>query len=619
MLYRRIGKKKYSIYAFDFETHNCKESINKKETSVWLGCLINDESKKNNEDSYFYSTEEFLQRLQDLSSRRRQHGKKRPTTNLLLYDYNLAFEWSFMLPVMLKMGFQYQETITEESEMCFNSVSTKSCSSVWQVQMKFSKSSGMIVIRDLAKIFGGGLAKVAKSFNLKTQKGTINYRKCRLHNYTPTKKEKYYCFNDCKILVEILQIMDNKDDKIFFNSASMATYASTLMIRTGYPKSLKPYASFRAEYPMLEAKENLFLRKGVEGGITYAPSKWQYVDIQAKILHIDAHQMHPTQAYFQLFPYGKGEYHKGKPTDFITKINCMRIKISYSGVKLHSIIKLIGNDFADDMEITIWDFELRTMYKCYYNLEVEYIDYYSYNIKRLTWRKFYSNNYKLRLKAKAEKDQYNILYYKLLNNSSYGKLLEKPHNEIIINYINEEGIIDSIVKGKAEGDIKANAKYTYLPVGSAIPAYSRCNLIETALTLNPEGDKVLYFDTDSIFILYDSEVKRVWESSIINKQDFLGGWAVEEFLTRAEFSAPKRYKTINEETGETTIKMAGINFNNEEFVYNDFNIDSDKYTIQRAFRVKGGTIVDVQLKKVDVQTKYKPIYEANKNKVYKMN
>lgn len=614
---RRLSRKKFDIYSFDFETHNDEESIAKRETSVWLGCIINENSKIEDPDSYIYSIEEFVDRLEQMSSRYRHHKQKRPCKNICLYDYNLSFEWSFILPELYRRGFKFKEIITEEDEYCFNSVSTRSCSSVWQVQLKFGKKSGTVLFRDLAKVFGGGLGKVAKSFGLETQKGSIDYRKNRLHDYVVTDEEREYCFKDCRILVEILMIMNDKQDKTFFKCASMATYATTKMIEKGY-KGYKPYKDFREEYPSLDQKEVLFLRDGVEGGITYAPPRWQYVDIQTPVLHIDAHQMHPSQAYFKLFPVGRGTYGVGKPKDMITKINCCRIMISYTGVILHSIIKLIGVDAIDNAIITVWDFEIATMMKCYKNLKIKFLDYYSYNIQRLPWRKFYSENYKKRLVAKKNNDTYNILYYKLLNNSSYGKLLEKPHNDIMINIVNSEGIITSLVEEKPKEQLKSNAKFTYLPVGSSIPAYSRCELIETAFKLDPSGLKVVYFDTDSIFIIYDEEVKRIWESGIINKNDFLGGWAQEEIISRAEFSAPKRYKTINQDTGETTIKMAGINFNIENDIdFESINIDHDKYIIQRAFRCKGGTIVDVQEKVVDVQKKYKQIYEDNQGKTFK--
>ena len=59
-------------------------------------------------------------------------------------------------------------------------------------------------------------------------------------------------------------------------------------------------------------------------------------------------------------------------------------------------------------------------------------------------------------------------------------------------------------------------------------------------------------------MLKDKETQRVWDEEI-SKVDYLGGWGLEEVLTRAQFTAPKRYKT--ECNGKTTIKAGGINFN----------------------------------------------------------
>lgn len=640
---RRLGRKKYDIYAFDIESHNDEESIAKMETSMWLGCFINEESKMEDESSYIYDMEEFLDRLEYLSTRTRKGLKntdKRPCKNICVYIYNLSFEWSFILPYMLKRGFKFNESISEEDEYCFNSVSTKSVSSVWQVQMKFSKNGGNVLLRDLAKIFGGGLGNVAKAFNLPTQKGEIDYRLNRLKyydeydyphyydihedrtRYEPTKEEKEYCFKDTRIIIDILLKEDAINDNVFFSVVSMASYSMKHLLQVGYPRKTKPYKEFRKEYPELNQKETDFLRAGVGGGITYAPSRWQFKDIKHKILHIDAHQMHPSQGYLHYFPYGEGTYHEGKPYPASNKIRCCHVRISYNRVKLHSIISLIGIDFIEDRELTVWDFEIPTMYKCYEGLEIEYIDYYEYNMKKLPWKNFYKENYIKRLEAKKNKDAYNTLRYKLLNNSSYGKLLEKPHNETYANIVNNEGIIDSDIIDKDIFHQEVNAKYTYLPVGSCIPAYSRVMLIETALLFGYE--KVLYFDTDSIFVLYDEETKRIWESDLINKEDFLGGWALEEISDRAQFTAPKRYKL--ETDGEVIIKAGGINFNKYieekskelgiekdkyEVDFDEINIISSVWQVQRAFRCKGGTIIDFQQKEISVPKKYESIYKNN--------
>lgn len=271
----------------DIESHNDDESIAKGETSMWLGCYLDENSKVDDEDSYFYDMDEFLDRLEQDSSPKIINGK-RPVKNICCYIYNLSFEWSFLIPYMEKRGFEFKRKIENDDEFVFNTISTKSCSSVWQVQMKFHKKSGIIYLRDLAKIFGGGLGKVAKAFGLETQKGEIDYRLNRLHRRKryATKKEKVYCFKDTRILIEILLEMSKRDDKDFWQSVSMASYSMRKLLKRGWPRATKPYQKYRELYPELSQEETDFLRKGVSGGITYAPENWQFKVINAKIGHV---------------------------------------------------------------------------------------------------------------------------------------------------------------------------------------------------------------------------------------------------------------------------------------------------------------------------------------------
>ena len=638
MIKARISRKNYEIYAMDIESHNDEESIAKKETSMWLGCMINDESKMEDESSYFYTMDEFLDRCESLTTRKRQRKGSRPCQNIAVFIYNLSFEWSFILPVLLQRGFTFSGDIDETSEKVFNSISTKSVSSVWQVKIKFQKKGGILLLRDLAKIYGGGLGNVAKAFKLPTQKGEIDYRLNRLHGWIPTSEEKEYCFNDTRIIIDILLEEINRGDKDFFKAVSMASYSMLKLLKKGFPKALKPYKEYRKLYPELGQEENEFVRNALSGGICYATKTWQFKEITQEILHIDGHQMHPSQIYLKAHPYGYGEYFTGKPTQFFKRINVCHIYVSYSDVKLHSIIKLIGRDFADGVELYVYDFEIPVMKECYIDLEIEYIDGYSYKARFLPWRNYVYENYNLRLKAKAEGDSYNTLRYKLLNNSgAYGKFVEKPHTEVFENYINSMGIIDSrITEKEYDNELKRyNAKYTYIPLGS-IPAWSRVELIKTALKFGWEN--VVYFDTDSIFCIYNEQTKKVLENEI-NLNDELGGWAVEEICKRAQFTAPKRYKLEVEENGKTrtTIKAGGINFDyykehtyEEEYAhylelgltkkealdmldipFDEINIVSSTWKVQRAYRVKGGTIIEFQEKEMDVQKKYIETYKKN--------
>lgn len=649
----RIGRKKYSIYAMDFETHNDSELLaqyeqnpESVETGVWLWYLINEESQYKDSDVYGYNLDSFFNRLSELS-KPDKHTKK--SGYICVYDYNLAFEWSFMLPVMKNMGFTFKAgNFEEDDEMVYNVITTSSMSSVWQIKMKMHKGNSEIIIRDLAKILGGGsLRKLAKSYNLPTQKGDIDYSKNRRvyyddydmphviddraipPYYIPSDEELDYCFKDTKIIMDILNNENTINDKEFWKCVSASSYSFLKGINFGYSKAFKPKQAFRKDYPELDSKESEFLRKGVGGGITYAVPRYQYKEIiKGKkynglecdgVLHIDMHNAHPSQLHRFEFPYGKGHYYKFKTgakllkDNFIKngylfkgKITAVRCRVTYSSVKLHSVIQLIGYDSVYDTEITVWDFELLTMFKCYNNLKVELIDCYMYNSKKPAFSEYFKDNYDKRKIAKAEKDAYHIAYYKLLNNSFYGKLLEHGHNTTFIPNIDKSGFNETLkqVTLETDEDFNINGSFTYIPMGSAVPAHTRCWLIETALLFGYKN--ILYFDTDSIFMLDNKETRAVLET--LPMEDDLYNWGMEENANRAQFACPKRYK-LELENGETEAHVAGFDIKGE--TYDSLNIIEDERAIKRAYRIKGGTIISTQKKKISVDVKYRLIYDKN--------
>lgn len=599
----KSGRKKWKVYAFDVESHNDDESIAKRETSVWLAAFIDEKSDPEDESVYFYDLESFVDKLSTMTR------SKRKRSNILIYVYHLAFEWSFLLPVLLKKGIKWTERVTSDSSYCFASVTNKSCSSVWNVTLKFGKAGGVIEFRDLNKIFVGSLRSVARSFGLPTQKGEIDYKKNRLHGHVVTKSEKIYVFKDCKIEMDILERM--KDDRAFWRSVSAGSYSMNKMMEETYSRYWKPLKQYRKEYPILPAEEQDFLRHGVSGGLTYPTPHFQFRTIRETIGHIDIHQAHPNSLVNHRFPCGEGHYFTGKPPKY--KMALCRVKISYSGVKLHSIISQIGARMATDEEVFLWwPHEIATAEKAYYDFEIKFIEGYWYEDKRVPWWKFLKGNYEKRIIAKKEGDKFLTAYYKLLNNSSYGKLIEWPHNETMENVINEDGVIDSIIEEKPRDQWAISAKYTYIPVGACTPMFTRCYLIESALTISPDGSKIVYVDTDSIFYLKDEETTENLKRLKIGEN--LGDWGEEEDLVMAEFSAPKRYKALtigkrgdNFVMYDDMVHMAGINFKSDP-KFDEIDIDRGHYIIKGSLRCKGGTLIIDKEKTLDIQSKYLDIY-----------
>ena len=607
---RRIGRQRYRIFAYDVESHNDPWSVSNNNTGIWLSSFIDENTTLESNAGFYYDIPSFLSKLEEMSTPRWHKHKRVNIPNIMIYVWNLSFEYSFFFPFFLKRGFKFKAKIEKEDSMVFNSVSNKTCRSVWQAEFKFKKNGGRGIFRDLSKIFPGSLESVAKSFGLETQKGSIDYMKDRRFNYQVTDLEREYNFKDTRIIIEILLKMAERNDPNFWKSISAASYSCKSLLKVGWPHAYKPMLQFRRYCPELEEDESEFLRHSVAGGITYAPERWQFKDIRQEIGHLDIHQAHPASAYNNLFPYGKGLYFRGKPLNEHFYISCCHIKISYSAVRLHSVISLIGKNIATDEELYVWDFEIPTMQKCYVDLKTEYLDGYAYKAKFLPWREYYKTNYQLRMSAKKKGDAFEVFYRKLLNNSSYGKFLERGHLTYFENYLGDDGIIDSHEKQK--DDAKLNATFTYLPIGSAIPARTRVFLLESALALGWKN--IVYFDTDSIFYILNDETRANVKKLSIG--DDLGQWGVEKTITRGQFSAPKRYK-IQEEQDDGSVEnvyhLAGINFAKFKHLpsYTDLNIIDGQYDIQGVKRVRGGTIIVTKSKQLQVQPKYQASFKAN--------
>ena len=622
----RIGKRYYRVFVYDLESHNDEESIKLNQTGVWLSAFIDENSKLEDDSNYYYDVESFLDRLEQETTQKRTRYN-RPCNNILVYVFNLEHEWSFLLPVILKRGFVWDDTL--KSDYSYRSTSTKSCSSVWSATLRFKNGPGfgLCEFRDLSKFYRGSLRRVAEEYGLETKKGEINYKINRRHNYTPTKEEKEYVFKDCRVCVDLL--LKNINDKSFFKNLSLSSYSTQNMINKGFSKKRKPYKTFRKYFPELGEEETKMLRQGYEGGLCYVTPNFQYKTIKARIGHIDAHQMHPSSAYMFKYPYGKGIYFKGNnlPKDNYYQY-LLRIKVSYTSKKLDCVIKLINVAFCDDYELVVWSFELPNMERCYDNFSYKIIDGYAYKVAFLPWRDYYKENYDKRHLAKLEQDVYMVQRYKDLNNMSYGKLNERQKDISYENYIDELGAINSIEHARTfKTEEKAlNAKYTYLPVGTSVPAHSKVRLINMAFFIGWEY--IIYMDTDSLFFLLNERTEEALKK--INLNDELGGWGREADITEAEFSAPKRYKVI--EDGKLSVKMAGVNFITDkehkgmyetpEGTYKPFSlegvdIDKGRFKTKGSKRAKGGRLIVDRVKALTIQEKYQDRYSNNAGKEVK--
>ena len=101
---------------------------------------------------------------------------------------------------------------------------------------------------------------------------------------------------------------------------------------------------------------------------------------------------------------------------------------------------------------------------------------------------------------------------------------------------------------------------------------------------------------------------KVLLNSFLETNDDLYNWGFEEHIERAQFACPKRYK-LELDNKETEAHLAGFNVNNQSF--DEINIIKSEHWIYRGYRIKGGTIIAPQRKILDVDNKYRIIFEKN--------
>jgi hypothetical protein len=154
----------------------------------------------------------------------------------------------------------------------------------------------------------------------------------------------------------------------------------------------------------------------------------------------------------------------------------------------------------------------------------------------------------------------------------------------------------TMYKSEDNGDnVMPNLHNSYLPAGVFVPAYARLVLLEQ---MAPVGDRVLYYDTDSMIYIHDPAL---YNPTI---GDTWGNWSEEdiskEIITDFVALGPKSYG-LKTATGKELVKMKGVslkhahremfNFDAMLKLLNDHyhNLDSDGIDLpQMNFKCREG-------------------------------
>ena len=371
---------------------------------------------------------------------------------------------------------------------------------------------------------------------------------------------------------------------------------------------------FRALFPVLDVKDDKFIRESYKGGYTYVNPKYQNKWLNSEGCTYDVNSLYPSQMHSisgNLLPYGMPVYFKGEYPEndyyplYIIRFKCkFKLKKGYvPTIQIKNNVRFCGketeyltNSGLERVELTMTNIDFETMMKHYNVTRLEFIDGYMFKGKIGIFDKYINHWNSVKEKATEENNQGMRTIAKLMNNSLYGKFATNPINDTKIP-IMLDGVIKHesklILENKSDElkDIilktSKDREVTYTAMACFITAYARR---VTHKAIQENFSNFCYADTDSIHLIGN----KAENIEIHNSK--LGAWKHECNWTDAKFIRAKTY--IEEIGGELDVKCAGMPDNVKKVITKDnfkIGFSTEKYgsEYQKIVpkRVKGGVVL----------------------------
>lgn len=559
-------------YVADFETTSSSQYEIDGYTRVWAVAVMDIESEElellsNNIDDFFAWA----------FTDNRHHKTKE------VYFHNLKFDGPFIIDWLFKNGFKHsKERKLKEKEFSTLISNTGIWYNITICYKRFKTRANFVKIFDSLKKLPMSEERIAKSFNLEVQKGSIDYDKYRPVGYEMNEDEKEYIISDVKIMAQALKIQFNQGlTKMTIGSDAMDNFKKRLGNK-----------NYKYLFPVLDNTIDSDLRLSYKGGWTYLKPEYAGKVIK-NVLSYDVNSLYPSVMKSpHLLPFGEPIYFKGKyKYDKVYPLYIQYIRCRFEIKKDHlPTIQLKNNwlfksteyltssgDEVVNLALTSIDLKLFLDHYNVYELEYlegfkfmgitgifdEYIDYW-YNIK---------NNSKDGVRELA----------KLMLNNLYGKFGTNPR---FIPYI--PTFVDGEVKYLAGDEEIRNS--VYVPMASFITAYARNKTIRSAQKLY---DHFVYADTDSLKLINITHEEVCKIIDVDNEK--LGAWGYEGMSELGKFLKPKTY--ILSTGGKLNIKVAGLSKEGRDNItFDNFKLGYQSSDASfKAKKVKGGVILEKRI------------------------
>ena len=447
--------------------------------------------------------------------------------------------------------------------------------------------------RDFMKLITGGLGRLLEDLDVKDNEGvpirklTMEYQNVNAQTVMDlTDAEIDYCMNDVKGLYFAVKIFNevieqNTDGHlhIFGSSTNVMTaggMAKFELLRSLYPKlktKKKCVQRYKKDHPLTIEQDKYFRDNHLyRGGIAFVNPYLKGCMLARKMYRYDVNSEYPfsmasiDDLIGKPFKITVEEFEKMDPQKR-EQYEAIYMLTSVTGDVKEGYLGLWYDPFAKDYVEHInetglhlmFEREFNEMLNWYDNIEIsmEYVILVKKGTKN--YAPFVMKNYEQKAQAGLEHNKVKKQFYKLLLNSSYGKLAERIERVKGHYEINEETGAVHFVKDEVEQDDGASMSVL---VGSLVTSFARCYILGKIREIH--GDKMkqdfMYIDTDSIHTFRQ-----------YNNADAiaLGGLKLEAVCDAVKYLAPKTYVDI-----ETIANDGTIDYNAFEIHSKGINITS---------------------------------------------
>lgn len=498
-----------------------------------------------------------------------------------VYFHNLGFDGAFLMDWLLKHGWRHSKTGKYDGDRTFATL-ISDMNQVYSIKMFFTKSD-YVEIQDSLKIIPMSIAAMAKAYGLEIRKGSIDYEEYRAPGHELTAEELAYLKNDVEIAAKSLSVYLNQ-------GLSKMTAGSNALY--DYKKMLGGHKKFRYVYPLLDEKQDAFLRKAYRGGFTYVNPKYQGIDVGEGIV-LDVNSLYPSVMAAcdgQLLPVYQPVWFDGEPepdddyplwvalvsVSFRVKpdhIPCLQLKGNFLFKQTEYVTDSNG---VQSICVTNVDWELMQQQ---YDLEcVEFFGGYKFRASTCQFREYVDKWVQVKNQATIDGNSGIRSVAKLMLNSLYGKFATRMEVRGRHPEIDEGGVL------RYRDDEPETRDPVYLPVGIFITSWARYKTITSAQSVY---DRFVYADTDSLHLV-GTDIPENLDVDPVR----LGAWKHESTFDHGKFLRAKTYVEHEVGADHLTVRVAGLPYRCHEYVTLDNFEFGAKYKGNLThMRVPGGIVL----------------------------